>query len=151
MLRSSPGISVTWPTRGRSVPRKDLRGREVMTAGAFQFFFVCIILVGGCLRRSLLAALWLRCSRRFLFGFIGSRLGRVGWNCQLSILLLSCVLVGYVWLIFWIHNRFMETSARNVVNVEETFARKHPAFLYSFQIRDHSTSHIPQFAFYRIT
>lgn len=37
MLRSSPGISVTWPTRGRSAPRKDLRGREVMIAGAFQF------------------------------------------------------------------------------------------------------------------
>lgn len=40
-------------------------------------------------------------------------------------------------------DRFMETSARNVVNVEETFACKHPAFVYSFQNHDHSTSHTP--------
>lgn len=142
MLRSSPGISVTWPTRGRSVPRKDLRGQEVMTAGAFQFFFVCIILVGGCLRGSLLAALWLRCSRRFLFGFVGaSRLELPTINT------IVVVCAGGVRLAdILVYNRFMETSARNVVNVEETFARKHPAFVYSFQIHDHSPSHT-QFAF----
>jgi hypothetical protein len=57
-------------------------------------------------------------------------------------MLLLLYVLKYVWLIFLARDRFMETSARDVVNVEETFARKHPlALVYSFQIYNHGISH----------